>query len=153
MENTFFCCQIDFATSEAAEALIIRNEILRKPLQLSYNPEDIEHEWDSVHLGVFLSDHTMIGTLILKPLTQDVIKMRQVAISSEWQGRGIGKLLVSYSEDFAAKLGFSSIELHARMSAVPFYTSLEYQIKGDVFSEVGIEHLKMFKYLNSTSES
>lgn len=147
MENTFFCCQIDFATPEADMALVIRNEILRKPLQLSFSPEDIENEWDSIHLGVFLPDHTMIGTLILKPVSTEIVKMRQVAISNDWQGKGIGKLLVAYSEDFAAKMGYSRIELHARSTAVPFYTSLKYDIIGDVFMEVGIEHRKMFKNL------
>jgi predicted GNAT family N-acyltransferase len=147
VENTFFCCQIDFATPEADQALMIRNEILRKPLQLSFAPEDIEDEWDSIHLGIFLSDHTMIGTLILKPVSPEIVKMRQVAISNDWQGKGIGKLLVTYSEDFAAKLGYSRIELHARSTAITFYTSLQYEIIGDVFLEVGIEHVKMVKNL------
>ena len=39
------------------------------------------------------------------------------------------------------------IVLNARKTAVGFYEKLGYERKGDMFTEVGIAHFKMHKYL------
>ena len=73
--------------------------------------------------------------------------MRQVAVASTWQGKGIGSMLVAESEKTASRLGFSLITLHARESAVPFYERLGYGRVGERFEEVTIPHFKMEKML------
>jgi predicted GNAT family N-acyltransferase len=73
--------------------------------------------------------------------------MRQVAIEPSLQGQGIGSSLIKYSELVARKAVYTSMVLHARDTAVPFYQKLGYQIEGDLFEEVGIPHYAMRKQL------
>ncbi len=148
MDLSLSCCPIAFATPSFDEALRLRYSVLRKPLGLDYEAEDIAKEFDSIHLGCYQNTTAeLCGVLILKPLTETIVKMRQVAVHSDTQGRGVGTYLVNYSEDIARDLGFSRIELHAREAAVPFYKKLGYESAGPYFSEVGIPHLFMFKEL------
>jgi predicted GNAT family N-acyltransferase len=73
--------------------------------------------------------------------------MRQVAVDTDCQQSGIGKLLVFFSEQYAKNNGFHTIELHARDAAKDFYLKQNYIVEGDVFTEVGIPHYKMKKKL------
>lgn len=142
-----YCCPIDFATPEMDEALHLRFKVLRKPLQLDYYEEDILQEWNSFHLGAFNGKDHLVGVLVLKILTDKTLKMRQVAIDDAFQNKGYGRALVNYSENYAINHGFNRLELHARIEAVPFYKKLGYISEGDIFREVGIDHLFMYKDL------
>jgi predicted GNAT family N-acyltransferase len=84
---------------------------------------------------------------VLKPLDVKQIQMRQMAVDEKVRGRGIGRMMVKYSEDFARKLGFQTTVLHARETAVPFYEQLGYARVGDRFTEVTIPHWVMVKGL------
>jgi predicted GNAT family N-acyltransferase len=76
-----------------------------------------------------------------------VVKMRQVAVTPQAQGKGIGKMLVDWSETFAREHLFTTMQLHARDTAVPFYLQLGYETYGDPFTEVSIPHRSMQKQL------
>jgi predicted GNAT family N-acyltransferase len=140
------CKQIPFGSSLHEDAIALRREILRKPLNLDFTELELSNESDSWHLAALI-DHNLAGTLVLKPFGNKLCKMRQVAVSSNMQGKGIGKKLVLFSEEFMAAKGIKKIELHARETAVPFYLSLNYSLIPSMFLEVGIPHFKMFKDL------
>lgn len=136
---------IDFGTPAFDEALALRDDILRKPLNMVFETEDIQTEWNSYHLVCYNEHSDMVGCLILKPLEEGVLKMRQVAVKENLQNEGIGTALVKESEHFCAECGFKQIVLHARKEAVPFYRKLGYKTQGKQFEEVGIPHSKMYK--------
>ncbi|MCB0522973.1 MAG: GNAT family N-acetyltransferase [Lewinellaceae bacterium] len=138
-------CQISFATPEFDEALALRTEVLRKPLGMVYTLDQLADEWNNIHIAAFGDGGQVSGYLNLTPLNTISVKMRQVAVASEEQGKGIGVAMVSYSEQLAAMLQFKEIVLHARKTAVPFYLKLGYEIVGDEFEEVSIPHFKMKK--------
>jgi predicted GNAT family N-acyltransferase len=140
--------QIEFGTPEYDEAVGIRHEVLRKPLGLEYTPEQLAAEYDQIHLAAFADSGRMLGYLCLQPLDESTVKMRQVAVSLQMQGKGVGRAMVAYSEVVAARMGFSRMVLHAREVAVPFYLKLDYTIEGDRFEEVNIPHFKMAKPLD-----
>ena len=60
----------------------------------------------------------------IKPIKDKQIQMTQVAADENVQGRGVGRSMVKYSEDFATRFGFQEMVLHARETAVPFYEML-----------------------------
>ncbi len=138
---------IDYGTPEFDQALDLRNRVLRVPLGLQFNTSDIEAEWDSHHLAVFTQDGTVGGCLVMKSISPSVVKMRQVAVDPQLQGKGIGMQMVRESEKWAKQHGLNKIELHARIEAVPFYLKMNYLKEGDQFEEVGIPHYKMSKSL------
>ena len=74
--------------------------------------------------------------------------MRQVAVATEYQGQGVGGLLVDECERWSRKNGFTRIELNARETAVHFYDRLGYHVEAEPFVEVGIPHRRMFKNLD-----
>ena len=135
---------IRIGSDEYRAELVLRNELLRKPIGLDLYSEDLSREDMDCHIGAFL-DGALVGCLILTPLGGGKIKMRQVAVKEEYQGLGIGKKLVAYSQGFARERGYRQIVLAARKTAVGFYEKLGYRVVGEEFLEVGISHFKMTK--------
>lgn len=139
--------QVDFATPEYDDTVRLRDKILRAPLNLVFSEEDLAKEYSDIHLAAYDEAWILRGCLVLTPKTNQVVKMRQVAVDFDEQGKGVGRALVNKSEVVARQNGFERIELSARDTAVPFYEKLNYQIEGDVFEEVSIAHFKMVKNL------
>lgn len=148
MKMNFYVDKVDFGTPECDDILHLRYEVLRKPLNLVFYEKDISEEYRDIHLGGYnvFSDE-LAGCLLLRPLPDNRIKMRQVAVRPELQGQGIGRILVLYSEKWSREHGFEIMELNARLQAVPFYEKLGYSKKGDMFKEVGLDHYYMCKTL------
>lgn len=139
--------QIQYESDDYRAAVSLRYQVLREPLGLQFTPEELENEISEFHLGAFLDDGGIVGSLSLRALSRAEVKMRQVAIASGIQGKGVGRKLVVASEDFARARGFKRMILNAREVAVPFYTALGYAVEGQPFVEVGLPHRKMFKEL------
>lgn len=123
----------------------LREEILRKPIGLSLKNEDLSADAQNT---IFTAQYgeTIIGCVMLYPIAdEEKIKLRQMAVHNDWQGKGIGRLLVDAAEAYAKQQGYSSIILHARHIAEPFYKKLGYYTTSSVFTEVGIPHVVMEK--------
>lgn len=146
-----YITEISFGTPEYDEEVGLRDRILRQPLGLQFHIKDLEKEYNDIHLVCFADSGKMAGCLILSPVDQYIIKMRQVAVDQAWQKKGIGTMLVAASEEYALQKGFDEIVLHARDLAVPFYLRLGYEVYGDPFTEVGILHHAMKKKVNLES--
>ena len=141
------CREYAFGSAEYRAALQLREAVLRQPLGLTLQPADFTGEEDSFHLGGFV-DGRLVGTLILRPLDRPTLKMRQVAVAPEWQGRGVGTALVVYAEQFAIARGYAVLVAHARGTALNFYRKLGYQEEGEPFLEIGIPHINIRKTLS-----
>lgn len=138
---------IDFGTPQYGELVYLRDIVLRQPLGLEFHESDLAQEYDSIHLGGYDASGLLLGCLVLKPLEEGNIKMRQVAVYPHIQRQGAGTFLVSSSELIAKSLGYKKMVLSARLPAVPFYERLSYATDGTVYQEVGIDHVKMWKVL------
>ena len=66
-----------------------------------------------------------------------------MAVETNQQGKGVGKLLVKDLLSFSKSKGIKEVVCHARDNAVPFYLSLGFEIYDDPFVEVGIQHFHM----------
>ena len=130
------------------ETVQLRRRILRTPLGLDFDPDDLEKEVRDLHVAGFQLAQ-LVGCLVLTPVDKEEIKMRQVAVDDEIQGRGIGTELVLYSERLARDRGYRRMSLHARDTAIPFYQRLNYVEVGEPFEEVTIPHQAMVKALTS----
>lgn len=138
--------QIEFGSEDYQQAVSLRDAVLRKPLGLHYTKEQLEAEQDSWHL-VCKMGKIIVGSVILKPETDKVIRMRQFAVQEDLQGQGIGRFLSENCEQMAKQAGYSEMLLHARESVIPFYQKLGFQSEGDRFLEVTLPHYKMRKPL------
>lgn len=141
---------VDHLSPAYALAVALRREVLRKPLGLEFTEAQLSSESDSLHLACWEGD-ALVGTLMLTPREEGVIQMRQVAVDDRRQGSGIGRTMVLESEAEALRRGFTRMVLHARDTAVGFYATLGYGCFGEPFTEVGIRHQEMEKYLNKNN--
>ena len=80
-------------------------------------------------------------------LTQ--VTLQRMAVLDDYQGQGLGSILLKEAEDFAQEQGFKSISLHAQLGALKFYLNNGYQEVGQIFEEAGIQHITVEKSLIS----
>lgn len=128
------------------QAVALRSAILRQPLGLSFSLEELQSEAGCHHLGGFIQAELM-ACLVLQPLADQTMRMRQVAVKPELRGQGIGRRLVQLSEALASERGCQRMTLHARDSAVGFYEHLGYRKIGACFVEITVPHWAMHKPL------
>ena len=122
----------------------LRDSVIRKPLGLDFSPEELRAEESFHHFACYCGDR-LVACLVLCPLEEGDIRMKQVAVAPDLQRRGIGRALVEYSEAWATAAGYRRMILHAREAAVPFYEKAGYSKRGDQFEEVTIPHWAMEK--------
>ncbi|KAJ3316627.1 hypothetical protein HDV06_003145 [Boothiomyces sp. JEL0866] len=134
---------VEHKSKDYDKAIELRSKMLREPLGLQFTKEELDRESDQLHICAFIIDK-LVGCIVMVP-SGNYLKMRQVAVDNEYQGLGIGKLMVNFCEKYAQENNFGSIRLHARENAVRFYTKLDYIVEGDQFLEVGIPHYAMSK--------
>lgn len=136
--------QFQFNSEQYQQSLELREHVLRAPLGLSLSDSDLMGEDKQLHFALF--DKEQITAVVLfKPIDDQTLKLRQMAVSDSHQGQGLGKQLIKAAEVEIAKLNYKRIEMAARETAIPFYQSLGYQIKGELFIELGIPHITMTK--------
>lgn len=147
MHQEVFYNEIEFATPQYDAAIRLRDEVLRKPLGLAFTEEQLAGEYDSWHLGAYNIDLDILACLVIKPLDEDIAKIRQVAVRPDLHKKGIGTKLSRFAESYVQQKGFKKVELNARKEAVDFYKRLGYKVQGKMFEEIGIPHYKMVKKL------
>lgn len=136
---------IEHGSSEHQKALSLREDILRKPLGLSLTSEEREGDKEHIHIVGFL-DGDVCATVVLIP-EGDRLKMRQVAVKEDFQGKGFASAMLKFCEDYALRKGFNEMYCHARETATPFYLKNDYLAEGEPFIETTIPHLKMRKVI------
>lgn len=130
------------------DAIALRKRILRTPLGLVFTKEEIQAEAADYHLGAFANrGKILIGCLVLSPLGEGSLKMRQVAVDEAFRGQGVGKALVAVAETIGQEHGFTEMTLNAREPVVSFYEALGYQAVGPPFLEVTLPHRRLRKAL------
>ena len=111
-----------------ADELMLRWEVLRKPLGLPPVLEITPEEVESIHLLIFV-DKALAGCIVFHPEAPTYGKIIQLALSEEHQGLGLGRKLVHALEQELIKRGFSQISLSATHELQPFYEKLGYHLE------------------------
>jgi ribosomal protein S18 acetylase RimI-like enzyme len=137
---------IDHGTAEYEQMVKLRDEILRKPLGLSFTKEELEKEKNNL-LIVAYEDERMLGCCMLIEEEPQTVRLRQMAVMNDLQGKGIGKALMQFAENLARDRGYKRITMHARKNAIGFYEKMGYKKIGNEFKEITIPHYVMEKEL------
>ena len=143
---------VEYGSKDYGKTIDIRYEILRKPLGLIFTKQQLLDERGQYHL-VCKDGEVVLGCLVLMPRSDTQVQMRQVAILTNYRGRGLGESLVRCSEEYAMELGYQEMIVHARESVVGFYEKLGYAKVGDRFIEVTLPHWEMVKKLARTGRA
>ncbi len=137
---------IDHGSAEYEQMVRLRDDILRKPLGLSFSVEELELEKNNILIAAFEED-LMLGCCMLIDNQPPTIRLRQMAVLNNLQGKGIGRALMNFAENLSRDRGYKTITMHARKVAVGFYERVGYQVTGDEFIELNIPHYVMEKRL------
>ena len=137
---------IDHGTDEYTQMVNLRNLLLRKPLGLSFDEKELEKEKNDILLGCF-DDSKLEGCCLLTEAEPKTVRLRQMAVVSGLQGKGIGKVLLQFAENIARDRGYKKIMMHARKTAIGFYEKSGYKKSGEEFEEVSVPHYVMEKEL------
>jgi predicted GNAT family N-acyltransferase len=138
--------QIDHGSKEYEQMIKLRFEILRKPLHLDFSKEELEKEKHDILIGAF-EDDKMLGCCLLTKVDRHCVRLRQMAVQNNLQGKGIGASLMNFAENVARDHGYKRIIMHARKTATGFYEKLGYTVTGKEFIEISIPHVVMEKKL------
>lgn len=136
--------QVFVGTSEYRQVYELRNELLRKPLGLSLDNEDLGQDEHDIILAAFGADD-IAGCLMLTHKDNDTVKFRQMAVAQQMQGQGIGRMLLLEAQRICTEKQYRKVVLHARATAAEFYARMGYTITSGLFTEVGIPHYVMEK--------
>ena len=140
---------IDHGSREYQQMVQLRNDMLRRPLGLTFTQEELEKEKEEILIGAF-EEEKMLGCCMLIRQDPATVRLRQMAVLNNLQGKGIGRALMQFAENIARDRGFHKITMHARKTAVGFYEKLGYRVCGQEFEEVTIPHYVMEKILLTT---
>ena len=129
---------------EYDKMIVLRYEILRKPLGLSFSKEDIEQEKDDLFC-ICQENNEILGCCAMTKQSETILKLRQMAVDTKQQGKGIGAKILLFAEKTAISMGYEKITFHARAHAEKFYSKYGYIPVGEQFIEVTIPHIEMEK--------
>ena len=138
--------QIDHGTREYQQMVKLRDDMLRKPLGLSFTDDELEEEKENMLIGAFEEDE-MLGCCMLVEENPETVRLRQMAVLNDLQGKGIGRALMGFAENLARDRGYKIMSMHARKNSIGFYEKMGYKITSSEFIEVTIPHFVMEKQL------
>ncbi|MBK8140914.1 MAG: GNAT family N-acetyltransferase [Chitinophagaceae bacterium] len=137
---------IEHGTPEYQKMVKLREDILRKPLGLGFTTNELEQEKSNMLIGAF-EEEDILGCCMLVEENPEIVRLRQMAVLNDLQGKGIGRAIMHFAENIARDRGYSILSMHARKNAIGFYEKMGYKVTGDEFTEVTIPHYVMEKKL------
>jgi predicted GNAT family N-acyltransferase len=137
---------IDHGTPEYQQMIKMREDILRKPLGITFAEGELEKEKNNLLIGAF-EDDQMLGCCMIVEIDPQKARLRQVAVLNNLQGKGIGRALIQFAENLARDHGYKIITMDARKNTVPFFEKMGYKITSDEFIQITIPHFVMEKEL------
>ncbi len=131
---------------EYSKELMLRWEVLRKPLGMPPGSELFPEEDDSLHL-IALEGKQVVGCVLFHQENEGRGKLFQMAISPDYNGIGFSRRLMATLEQALIKRGIREVYLLAREETIRFYSHMGYQAEGDIIQRFGLPHYTMTKSL------
>lgn len=110
----------------------LRYDILRKPWDKPKNTATDELEEQSINAYIEYQGN-VIACGRLQNNGNGIGQIRYMAVDNNFQGKGLGKLILNKLEKEAKAIGIDTIELQARENAVMFYKVNGYTVKETSF--------------------
>lgn len=149
--------EIVYGSADYKTTLALRHQILREPLGLNLWHENLSVEIDQRHFTLWqrtgslggCGDNTaeLLACVVIVPKSPGRVKLRQMAVNTRHQRRGLGQRLIAAVEDILLNQGVRHIELSARETAIAFYQACGYEREGPAYIEIGLPHQRMIKTL------
>jgi len=137
---------IDYGTPEYRQLVKMREEILRKPLGLSFTEDELAVEKNNLFIAAF-EDDEMLGCCMIVEENPEKAQLRQIAVLNSLQGKGVGRALILFAENLARDRGYKTMFMHARKNTTSFFEKMGYKPCSNEFIKLTIPHIEMEKEL------
>ena len=97
MNDVFFKI-ISYGSDEYKTSVLLREEVLLKPIGRSYSAEVLERERSNIHIAGF-KENEIVSTIVLSP-KGDECKMKRVVVKTDLQNFGLGSSTGQLHEKF-----------------------------------------------------
>lgn len=124
--------QIAKTQNQIDSIINLRYAVLRQPWDKPKDTATDDLELSSINAYIE-NDREVIACGRLQDNGSELGQIRYMAVDVNYQGKGLGKLIVAKLEEEAKRIGLTSIELQARENAVEFYKGQGYSVKETSF--------------------
>jgi predicted GNAT family N-acyltransferase len=125
------------------KVLIVRGIVFMEEQGVPYHIEHDVHDCSAIHvLGEERGEPFAAGRI---RVLGGYAKLERIAVRKSYRGRDLGHKLTEFMISAAQERGFQKFKVHAQAYLVDFYRQHGFEIIGDVFQEVGIDHYLMIR--------
>ncbi|WP_337880503.1 bifunctional GNAT family N-acetyltransferase/hotdog fold thioesterase [Rheinheimera sp.] len=126
---------------------LLRWQVLRAPWHQPQGSERDELEQDAFHSAAWTEQGEVVAVGRVHKINAQQAQVRYMAVSPDWQGHGLGALVLQQLEQQALQWHAQQLVLNARESAAGFYRKLGYQYLEPANALFGIAHDRYGKAL------
>jgi ribosomal protein S18 acetylase RimI-like enzyme len=137
---------IQHGSTEYQQMVALRHQLLRKPLGLDFTTDELANENNNILLA-YTDEGMMEACSMLVKIDSQTVRLRQLAVLSGLQGKGIGRAMVQFAENLARDNRYQKIVMHARQDSIHFFEKLGFEVESEPFIELTIPHVVMGKEL------
>jgi predicted GNAT family N-acyltransferase len=134
--------------AKTQEEIVKAQEIRRRVFQLEQGIDakiDFDGKDEESNHFIAYCRNEAVGTIRVRYLTGKTAKLERLAVLKAHRKIGIGRKIVDSIIDFLKDQGMENIMLDSQEHARKFYEGIGFAQKGEVFWEVGIPHIEMWK--------
>jgi GNAT superfamily N-acetyltransferase len=137
---------LETGTPEYEAMADLRMRVLLDPIGVPLSYIDPDREKNDTLVGAF-EQNQLAGCCILSHVDDHTLQLRQMAVDTGLQNKGVGAAIIAFAENIAREKGYGLLMMHARDAVLDFYRKCGYSVQGEQFFEVGIGHHRMQKQL------
>src|SRR5689334_18081019 len=120
---------IEFSSPEYQQMIFLRTEELLKPVGVPASYINPEKESGDFFIGAFEAGK-ILGCCVLTEKNKTTVQLRQMVVTKEWQGKGLGADIIRFAEEIARVNNFDILMMHARDPVIDFYKKSGYKVVG-----------------------
>ncbi len=130
---------------DANTVLPVRQQVLwpNHPMAFCRIDEDAQ----GIHYAALIADEPVCVASIYDQAGQ--YQLRKFATLAQFQGRGIGREVLSRIIEDLEQTNRCALWCDARKTAIRFYQKLGFTVNSDVFNKHGLEYVKMSRQLQA----
>jgi predicted GNAT family N-acyltransferase len=128
---------------ELTDAFDVRKKVFVEEQKVPVEEEIDQYEDSAAHFILYQSGEPA-GAGRFR-IVDGLGKVERICVLAKQRGTGAGKAIMNKIEQHAKSQGVEALKLNAQTHAIPFYTSLGYEVISDEFLDAGIPHKTMKK--------